>query len=232
MRRVNAVVVWLVVAVSAQGQSVSMPSEVTAPVGRLSTLAVKFEGKVLRWVSLDNDLGVIREYDETPGQVTLRLIPFKEGTYKIVAYTAKGDVPSEPAVCVVKTGGEPGPNPPGPNPPPSPPVPSGLRVLVVYESAELSKLPATQTAALYSAAVRDYLQTHCVMDAAAGNRAWRIWDKDADVTNVSPEWKAMMAAKRESLPWIVIQGEKSSYSGPFPQTAVDVLALLQKYGGK
>src|SRR5207249_8629180 len=50
------------------------------------------------------------------------------------------------------------PAPPGPTPPGPTPIPGdGLRVLIVYESAELSRYPKEQLSVLYGSAVRGYL---------------------------------------------------------------------------
>jgi hypothetical protein len=45
------------------------------------------------------------------------------GTYRVLAYTALGDMPSAPAYCAVVVVGGPVPPPPGPFPPPVPPGP-------------------------------------------------------------------------------------------------------------
>src|SRR4051794_17171521 len=46
------------------------------------------------------------------------------GRYHVLAYTAVGDVPSEPALCTVVVEGAPTPPPPGPSPTPPAPNPN------------------------------------------------------------------------------------------------------------
>lgn len=101
--------------------SVTLPAEVKVGPGRLAKLTAKTDGKQVRWIngSLDADLIA----SET-GLWAIFSAP-APGRYLVYAYTASGDVPSEPAVCVVVVG-DPGPGPPVPPtppvPPPTPPV--------------------------------------------------------------------------------------------------------------
>lgn len=160
-----------------------------------------------------------------------------EGRYKFAAIGASKDgeqTRTDFEAVVGAPGPGPGPSPPGPTPPgpgPGPaPIPvDGMRVLVVLESAELSDLPAAQHTALYSQAVRRYLNSKC---AKVGNTAeWRIWDKDIDVSGTADYWQNAMKRKRGKLPWIIISTGKAGYEGPLPATEADLLDLLKKYGG-
>lgn len=125
---------------------------------------------------------------------------------------------------------DPGPGP-GPGPPPSPaPIPvAGFRVLMVYESADLSKMPAAQQVILYSKPVRDYLNAKCIMGPDNKTHDWRIWDRDSDTSNESALWQAAMKRPRASVPWIIISDGKKGYEGPLPATVDETLALLKKY---
>jgi hypothetical protein len=124
----------------------------------------------------------------------------------------------------------PGPNPPGPNPP-SPPLPGeGLRVLIVFESGDVSKLPSGQLATIYGRKLREYLDTHCATGPDGKTKEWRIYDADVDVSGESPAWQAAMKVARTSLPWIVISnGARGSYAGPLPADADQTIALISKY---
>lgn len=163
-----------------------------------------------------------------------------KGRYEVVAWNAKGDVASDLAVCTVVIGGvppvppDPGPNPPVPPvPPPSPaPIPvDGFRALIVYESAELGKMPATQTNILYTKEIRDYLNSKTVKGTDGKTGEWRIWDKDVDTTNETKLWQDVMKRPRTAVPWLVISTGKDGFEGPLPATVADTLTLLKKYGG-
>jgi hypothetical protein len=123
----------------------------------------------------------------------------------------------------------PGPTPPGPTPGPAPIPEAGLRVLIVYESSELSKLPPAQANVLYAKSVRDFLNASCAVGADGKTREWRIWDKDVDPGQESAVWQAAMKRPRASVPWLLVSNGRTGYEGPLPATADDLLTLLKKY---
>lgn len=129
----------------------------------------------------------------------------------------------------------PGPQPPvPPQPPPSPaPIPAnGLHVLIVYESAQATEMPAAQQAILYSARVRDHLNTVCVPGPDGRTKQWRIYDKDIDVSAENKVWQDAMNRERKSVPWVVISNHpKGGYEGPLPANVNEFFDLLKKYGG-
>jgi hypothetical protein len=128
------------------------------------------------------------------------------------------------------------PEPPKPPTPPAPPLPptpipvAGFRVLIVLESSDLNKLPASQVSVLTAKAVKDYLNLRCIA-GPDGIKEWRMWDKDVSTANVSKVWQDAMARPRISLPWIVISNGIAGYEGPLPATVTETLELLKKYGG-
>ena len=109
-------------------------------------------------------------------------------------------------------------------------VPGKLFVLVVYESADLPKLPAGQVAVLTSTKVRKYLYEHCAIQD--GQPACRIFDVDDDLSRESADWQAMMKRPRQSLPWLTLAAGGRNHDGPLPESVDAMLALLEKYGGK
>lgn len=125
----------------------------------------------------------------------------------------------------------PGPVPPGPTPGPAPIPGDGLRVLVVYESADLTKYPASQVSALYSADLRDYLNSHCAKGPDGKTAEYRIWDQNVSTVNESKTWQDAMKRNRAELPWIVISNGRDGYEGPLPKTKDELLKLLKTYGG-
>lgn len=127
----------------------------------------------------------------------------------------------------------PGPNPPGPTPDKTAPFAGlqGLRVLVVYESGDLSKLSIAQQGAIYAKSVRDYLNQKCPAGPDGKTREWRMYDTDVDLTGESKTWQDAMKLPRTGLPWVYVGNGTAGYSGPLPASADDMLALLRKFGG-
>lgn len=130
------------------------------------------------------------------------------------------------------------PDPPIPVPPapPVPPVPSpapipvdGFRVLMVYESSDLSKLPPGQLSILYGQQVRDYMTSKAAMGPDGKTKEWRILD--ADTIGDSPLWQAAMKRPRASLPWVVISDGHKGFEGPLPKTEAEMMTLLKSIGG-
>jgi hypothetical protein len=126
----------------------------------------------------------------------------------------------------------PGPKPPDPKPPdpPKPPGPAtGLRVLIVEESAERAKLPAAQQSIIFSKSVRDWLDANC-RPLDAKTKEWGIHDKDTDLTGYSKELEALRTRSRASVPWIIISSDQGVlYEGPLPADVPSTLNLLGKY---
>jgi hypothetical protein len=124
----------------------------------------------------------------------------------------------------------------GPTPPPDPipdPIPTdGKRVLIVYESSELSSIPASQSVLMSSAVVRDYLQSHCSKGPDGSTPEVRIWDQNVDLTNVPKVWKDAMALPRSSIPWVIISNGVQGYAGPLPKTEAELLTVMKKYLGE
>ncbi len=135
-----------------------------------------------------------------------------------------------------------GPQPPPPKPidPPQPkpvdppaPIPAaGLHVLVVYESADLSKYPSGQQAAIYAKSVRDYLNATCPAGPDGKTRQWRMWDKDTDATEEQKLWQDALKRARTQTPWVIVSNGTTGFEGPLPASADEMLALLKRYGGK
>jgi len=123
---------------------------------------------------------------------------------------------------------------PGPGPGPAPVPGAGLHVLIVYDSAKQSSMPAAQLSIISSTApgsVRDYMTKKCAQ--VAGKADWAIWPDGGDASSYpSAPLKAMYGRPRQQLPWLVISKDGSSgYEGPLPADPAATLAILQKYGG-
>jgi hypothetical protein len=127
------------------------------------------------------------------------------------------------------------PNPPpgpGPDPGPTPQPGAGKRMLIVYESSDLSKLPPAQAVLITSGTVRDYLNRVCDKGPDGRTPEFRIWDKDTDLSNVPQTWKDAMALPRTNLPWLIVSNGTSGYSGPLPADAASAMAKLKQYLGE
>lgn len=141
----------------------------------------------------------------------------------------------EEAAVTLTVEGAPDPAPPVPPVPPNPPVPptpaGALRVLVVYESADLPKLPAAQQAMIFDAKVRAALKDR-TDKAGPDARGWNIWDKDTDVSQTAKFWQDAMKRPRSATPFVhVFKGDVPVFEGPLPADAPAMLDLLTKYGG-
>lgn len=135
-------------------------------------------------------------------------------------------------VRVIVSGPQPPPGPgPGPTPSPAPIPVDGFRVLIVYESSELSKMPAAQQSILYSKPVRDYLNAKCVMGPDGKTKEWRIYDKDVATDAESKTWQDAMKRPRQSIPWLIVSDGKTGYEGPLPGSVDEAMAILKKWGG-
>lgn len=124
------------------------------------------------------------------------------------------------------------PTPPVPPVPPTPPAPipeAGLRVLMVYETAE--SLTPTQQAIMQGQTVRDWLNAHCVKGPDGKTAEFRIWDKDINTAGASPLWQAAMKRPRTKLPWLLISNPgKGGYEGELPASVDEMIKLLNQYG--
>jgi hypothetical protein len=184
------------------------------------TVTRKFEGKFLYFIAPVDD----KAYGGCEVIVGPIGLKSESDIKRQMVMVDSGLAPQPPPV--------PPPGPPGPPAPPAPVPADKLRVLIVGESADMSKLPRAQQVMLNAGAVRSYLNSHCDKEAN-GWPAWRIWDKDADASNESKVWQDTFArAKGKPTPWVIISNGKEMFEGPLPTTTVeDWMALLKKYGG-
>lgn len=120
----------------------------------------------------------------------------------------------------------PDPDPIPPDPKPKPPIPGeGLKVLLTYESGDLSKMTLAQLTALNSANWRMYVK--------GKGGEWRAYDKDLGDASKDAQWvQDALKRPRTGTPWIVISNGQTGYEGPVPANLDDLMALLKKYGEK
>jgi hypothetical protein len=112
------------------------------------------EAKTVKWVLItETDSLQIKQLD---GGKTLWVVAKYAGTYKLLAYTAAGDVPSDPVFCVLIVSGE-GPSPPPP-PPPTEALVRELQGAFNSDSITVDKVKKLSTLqALYKAGLENTL---------------------------------------------------------------------------
>lgn len=118
-------------------------------------------------------------------------------------------------------------------PPVDPTVPGtpvsfqGFRVLVLSET-EPDQAQRWFDDLMASTAVDNYLDTHC----DGGMSGWRNWDDDLNPQN-SPTWlQEMFAVPDTGSPSVTIASRGRAYSHAVPQSEVEFLNLLKRYGGQ
>ena len=96
----------LILLLLAQSPRVELPAELQARPGRLIQITARSENKAIKWFLANGDADLI----VMESTRTAIFSAVENGQYRIVAYTAAGDIPSDPSVCVVTVGdGKPGP---------------------------------------------------------------------------------------------------------------------------
>ncbi|TXH44119.1 MAG: hypothetical protein E6Q97_33200 [Desulfurellales bacterium] len=168
----------------------------------------------------------------TPDSLAFTGLP---GRYVVVVL--KGDEqPQQFFTKIVGLKPEPKPDPKPDDPPkpppdvnPAPVKAPGLRVLIVYESSQLSIMPSTQREILFNTNLRAWMTQNCARD---NNRPeWRIVDQNQpDIVDTAP-LKAMFERPRMSLPWLVISNgtKNTGYEGVLPANADEMQRLLEAH---
>lgn len=94
------------------GQTIKLPETVSAAVGQPVTINAETDGEIVRWSVVDAGLSMF-DPDLQKTTKAAQVFSIKAGKYRVWAWTAKGDVPSPKAECLVVVG-QPGPDPPDP----------------------------------------------------------------------------------------------------------------------
>lgn len=114
---------------------------------------------------------------------------------------------------------------------PPPIAEPGLRVAIVEETADRSKLPGSQLAILTSVKLREYLDANCVKEN--GQPAYRIWDKDIDASRESQLWQDALSKVKGTegitLPAILISNGSTGYIGPLDGTVDETIERIKQY---
>lgn len=229
--------IWVQLLLPILGQDLRVPAEIRGGVAEFVTVLAETTGKTVKFFPVDPGLSVFPAGLLANPKATV-VSSSKPGVYRLLVYTALGDVPSDPQICRIIIGTPPPPtppdvkpdNPPDPKPIPAPIALDGLRVLMVYDSAELAKLPAAQHSIFYSQTLRNFLNTKCVA-GDKGQREWRVWTSTTDASAEADHWQKALARPRKSLPWLIVSNGKTGYEGPLPATVDDTLKLIETFAG-
>jgi len=107
----------------------SLPAEARGRASAFIRVAAETDCKAVRWMALDEGLEVFPP-ELLKDSRTAVVIASRPGRYRLLAYAARGDEPSEPAVCLVVVG-----DPPLPVPPPAPPAPPDDALAAAFRAA-------------------------------------------------------------------------------------------------
>lgn len=241
MRFISAAVLLLTFAAVAEAQAIKLPAEVKGSVGAFVVVNAETDDATVKWYSIDKQLNLFPAHllKDTKIAVVTALVP---GRYRLLAVSAKGDIPSDFAECIVVVGDAP-PLPPTPVPPtpvpptPTPPVPpdptpAGSRsVYIIRETADTTAQLARLITSLRAGPSADYLRTN--------GHSLIVLDDDAVGSDGKPS--ALVEAWRPyfkdlTLPALIIIDQKTSkliHRSSLPPTATDatVLATLKAHGG-
>lgn len=233
MRSVLCALVLATIALAAP-PGLDLPKEVRGDPSAFVRVQAKTDGKTVRWLALDPGLYLF-PVELLKDSKTAVVTAARAGRYRLLAVTAAGDEPSEPAVCTVVIGEAPAPpTPPGPTPPGPTPQPVGTfdRVLILFEDHERAKLPRAQDAILTSSQIHDYLKAKTAADKTYPGGAWRIWDKDVAAAAAKP-WSDYAARPRTGLPWVILANEAGVlHEGPLPADVGKTIELLDRHAVK
>ena len=94
-----------------QAPAINLPKDLTVKPGRLLKIEATSAGKSIRWANTSDDADLIVS-ESGRWAIFSSTIP---GTYKVFAWTAAGDNPSEASICAILVS--------DPNPQPNPPAP-------------------------------------------------------------------------------------------------------------
>lgn len=210
-------------------QEVKLPAEVSGDIGQFITVTAVTTDETVRWKSIDPGLNLfpVELLRDTKNAV---VVATKSGRYRLLAVSAKGNMPSAFAECIITVGTPPKPPPgpgPGPDPPPKPdpkpdPIPAGPRtVLILRESSSDTPMLARLYTSLQAGKAHAYLKSK-------GHSAF-VLDKDTDHARVVAWRDALMLP----LPAIAILDDKGKilYKDILPAntTDEDVLAVVKAW---
>jgi hypothetical protein len=219
MRTLSLPLTLLLAVAPAGDPGVKLPAEVHGPSGAFITVPADSTGPIVRWYALDPGLNLFPTALLKDTRVAV-VTAAQPGRYRLLAWTAAGDQPSEAALCTVVIDGPVPPTPPpGPNPPPPTP---GLKLWVIVVKDNQSMQPAT-AAVLSSAVLWKAVE-------AKGHR-WRVFDDDSPA--VAQKGYQRFVTEAGGPPALLLLGPdgKKLAAVKLPADEAGVLAEIRKITG-
>lgn len=121
------------------------------------------------------------------------------------------------------------PMPDGDDIKPTPSV-SGLHVLIVEETSDRYKLPASQVAIFTSIPLREWYAANCAKDGDAP--AYRCFDEQDDLKNESAEWRDIRSRVTLKPPCYLVVDGKRGQEGRLPEDPERFQQLLEQFKAK
>lgn len=100
----------LICVLLAADPSVQLPASIQVKPGRLAQITAKTEQKIVKWFLIGDEADLI-VMESTRAAIFSATNP---GAYRVLAWVASGDIPSDPAICTIQVGDAPLPSPPVP----------------------------------------------------------------------------------------------------------------------
>jgi hypothetical protein len=203
--------------------SISLQPALGGEIGDILQLTAATNGSNVRWIVSDPGLQMIPVIVLKDSKTAV-LIGKKAGVYRVWAYTSQGDMPTEPAVCIVTIAGGAPPAPPAPPTPPTPPTPPA---------------PVTKTNAFVIAIVDHSKITPAIGEVLATvgqeiNGKGHKW-REIEVSNpvVSDRAYTQYIAQAGGAPCILISDFNSKLlkAAPFPSDKASLLKLVADVTG-
>ena len=210
--------------------TLTLPEYVEGKVGSFVKVPATTNGKEVRWRAIDDGIAVfpaemLRDSRSTVVSAT------EAGEYRLLAYTALNDIPSDPAVCVVRITG-----PPKPQPPPTPPAPPAPPV------PPQPPAPVVTTGPIAVAVIDDaFARTDTLKGLMRDIDFWKSISARTGYSTELIDAANPEASKykpwtdKTGLPAIVLRDGttgKVRYSGPLPLDRSEISALVKSYSGK
>ena len=105
----------------------------------------------------------------------------------------------------------------------------GLRVMIVEETAERTKLPKEQVAIFGSEEVRALLNEKCTKEKEGNHPAWWIFDDDSSLENIPKSWQKAFEKRYQPPPSVMVSNGRKGFSGPLPKDVENFKTLINKY---